>query len=89
LEALMSRSEDNPMSSGVHEKVSWDNHERLVRLETKHENLTEKVDDMSEKVTEMHELLMQARGARWAIVGMASLGGFFAGKLAGLFPWKF
>lgn len=77
------------MTNVGHEKVSWDNHERLVRLETEHKHLTEKVEDMADKVTEMHELLMQARGARWAIVGMASLGGFFAGKLAGLFPWKF
>jgi predicted esterase YcpF (UPF0227 family) len=76
-------------TGGVHEKVSLDNHERLVRLETRHEHLTEKMDAMSTKVDEMHELLMQARGARWAIVGIASLGGFFAGKVASLLPWRF
>jgi hypothetical protein len=43
---------------------------------------------MSLKVDEMHELLMQARGARWAILGIASLGGFIAGKLASILPWK-
>lgn len=75
-------------TSGVHDKVSWDNHERLVRLEMGHEHLTEKIDAMSTNVDEMHELLMAARGARWAIVGIASLGGFFAGKVASLFPWK-
>lgn len=77
------------MTHEVHEKVSWDNHERLVRLETKHEHINEKMDDMVEKVTAMHDLLMQARGARWAILGIASLGGFIAGKIASLFPWKF
>ena len=75
--------------SGGHEKVSWDNHERLVRLETRHEHMTKRVDAMAGKVNEMHELLMQARGARWAILGIASLGGFIAGKVASLFPWKF
>lgn len=74
-------------TGGVHEKVSWDNHERLVRLETKHEHLTEKVEVMAAKVDQMHELLVQAKGVRWVIIAMATIGGFLASKLGTIFPW--
>lgn len=74
-------------TSGVHEKVSWDNHERLVRLETKHEHLTEQVSSMAEKVDEMHEVLLQARGVRWLIVIMATIGGFLASKVGAFLAW--
>lgn len=84
----MMAGEGNPMNtSGVHEKVSWDNHERLVRLETKHEHLTEKFEDMAGKVDEMHELLVQAKGVRWVIIAMATIGGFLASKLGTVIPW--
>lgn len=75
------------MTNGAHEKVSWDNHERLVRLETKHEHIAEKVEDMSAKVDEMHELLLQARGVRWIIIAMATVGGFLASKIGAVIPW--
>lgn len=75
------------MTNEVHEKVSWDNHERLVRLETKHEHMTEKVEAMAEKVDEMHELLLQARGVRWVIIAMATIGGFLASKIGTIIPW--
>lgn len=75
------------MTNEVHEKVSWDNHERLVRLETRHDHLTEKVEDMADKVTEMHDLLLQARGVRWVIILMAGLGGFLASKVGTFIPW--
>lgn len=80
------------MTAGAHEKVSWDNHERLVRLKTKHEHIAEKVEDMSAKVDEMHEVLLQARGVRWLIVimatiDMATIGGFLASKIRTVIPW--
>jgi hypothetical protein len=75
------------MTNGAHEKVSWDNHERLVRLETKHEHIADKVEDMAAKVDEMHELLLQAKGIRWLIIVMATLGGFIASKVGSFFPW--
>lgn len=84
----MTAIERNPMNtSGVHEKVSWDNYERLVRLETKHEHLTEKVSNMAGKVDEMHELLTQARGVRWVIIAMATVGGFLASKVGAILQW--
>ena len=84
----MTTGAGNPMNtSGVHEKVSWDNHERLVRLETRHEHLTEKVEDMADKVDQMHELLVQAKGVRWVIIAMATIGGFLASKVGTVIPW--
>jgi hypothetical protein len=40
-----------------------------------------------QQVSEMHDLLMQARGARWAIIGAATVGGFIAAKLVAWLPW--
>lgn len=84
----MTTGAGNPMNtSGVHEKASWDNQERLVRLETKHELLTEKFEDMAGKVDEMHELLVQAKGVRWVIIAMAMIGGFLFSKIGTVIPW--
>lgn len=54
---------------------------RIAVLETHRENHEKKFDEMANKVNEMHAVLLQARGARWAILGVASLAGFLAGKL--------
>jgi hypothetical protein len=64
-----------------------DTRDKLIRLETEVDHLTVKVDEMSRKVGDMHDLLMQARGARWAIIGLATTGGFVAAKLASFIPW--
>ena len=53
---------------------------RMAVLEATQKHLEVKVDHMSTKVDEMHSILLQARGARWAILGVASLAGFLAGK---------
>lgn len=55
---------------------------RIAVLETHRENHEKKFDEMAAKVNEMHALLMQARGARWAILGMAGIAGFAAGKIS-------
>ena len=36
-------------------------------------HLSEKLDDTHKKVEEMHAILLQARGARWVIVGLAGV----------------
>lgn len=64
-----------------------DTRDRVVALEVKVQHLTDTVDTMASKVDEMHNLLMQARGARWAIIAAASAGGFIAAKLSLFFPW--
>jgi hypothetical protein len=38
-------------------------------------HLSEKLDDTHKKVEEMHAILLQAKGARWVIVGMAGVAG--------------
>jgi hypothetical protein len=60
--------------------------ERLIRLETQFEHMARDVSEMERKVTAMHDLLMQAKGARWLIVGLASIGGFVAAFIAKMLP---
>lgn len=64
-----------------------DTRDRVIRLETEVEQLTKTVASMDTKVTAMHELLMQAKGARWAIWAAAGIGGAVAAKLSIFLPW--
>lgn len=57
--------------------------ERIVKLEAK----MERFDEIAEKVSDLHELMHQAKGARWAILGVVGIGGFLAGKLGALSSW--
>lgn len=59
--------------------------ERIAVLETNQQFMRERIDEMSKNVSEMHALMMQAKGAKWAILGVASLAGFLSGKAAALF----
>ena len=61
--------------------------ERVAVLETDIKHMKEKLTEMSEKVDEMHSVLLQAKGARWAILGVASMAGLIAGKFGSLFPF--
>ena len=56
--------------------------ERMAILETNYRHLTDQLDDTNRKLDEtnnkmdeMIALFNQARGARWAIIGMATIGG--------------
>ena len=53
--------------------------ERLAVLEEKARAAEEDMHDMRQKIDEMHAVLMQAKGAKWAILAMATLGGALAG----------
>jgi hypothetical protein len=44
--------------------------------------MAEQLDKMVTTVSSMHDLLQQARGAKWIIVGSAAIGGALAGKFA-------
>ena len=57
---------------------------RIAVLETKHDHLEKQIVKMSGQVEEMHAVLLQAKGARWAILGVAGLAGFLAGKMGSL-----
>lgn len=65
-----------------------DTRDRVIRLETEMAALSKQLAGAVRKVDEMHAILLQAKGARWAILGMASLGGFIAAKLSIFLPWS-
>lgn len=64
-----------------------DTRDRVIKLESDLRHLTESVENMSAKVTAMHDLLNQAKGARWIIITAAAIGGFLSAKLAAFMPW--
>jgi hypothetical protein len=53
--------------------------ERVAKLEMQMAHLSEKLDDTHQKVGEMHAILLQAKGARWVIVGLAGVAGLASG----------
>lgn len=64
-----------------------DTRDRVIRMEAEMDNLERQVGEMSAKVSEMHEILMQAKGARYVIVGAAACAGAVTGFLVKLFPF--
>jgi hypothetical protein len=60
--------------------------ERLAAVEARLANLETDVHGMRLKVDAMHDVLMQARGARWAIIAVAGFAGFLAGVAAKILP---
>jgi hypothetical protein len=66
---------------------STDTRDRVIKLESDLQHLTNAVESMSAKVTAMHDLLNQAKGARWLILTAAAIGGFISAKLAAFVPW--
>lgn len=56
--------------------------ERVTRLETKVDHLNEALDKAVTKLDEMHNVMMQAKGARWVLIAAASLAGALAGVAA-------
>lgn len=64
-----------------------DTRERLIRLEAEMDGVQKTVEDMSEKVSAMHDVMMQAKGARWLLLGTAGLLGFLASLLGKALPF--
>ena len=56
--------------------------ERVARLETKVDNLSEALDKVITKVDEMYGVMMQAKGACWVLIAAASIAGALAGFAA-------
>ena len=56
--------------------------ERVAKPEVQMMHLSEKVDDTHKKVEEIHAILLQAKGARWVIVGLVSVAGLASGLVA-------
>jgi hypothetical protein len=55
-----------------------DTRDRVIRIETQLEHVTQQLADQQTKVNEMHDLLMQARGVRWMVITTAAIVGFLA-----------
>ncbi len=58
--------------------------ERIAVLEANQVFMRQQLAEMNEKVSEMHELMLTAKGAKWAILGVASLAGFLAAKFGNI-----
>lgn len=74
--------------------IETDTRDRTIRLEAQVEHLSSKLDAVSRQVAEMHELLTQAKGAKWALITLVTFGnafvgvaGFIAAKSYGLIDW--
>jgi len=61
-----------------------DTRDRVVALVRDVKHLFQQVGGMADKVSQMHLLLMQAKGARWAVLMLVAVGGFMAGKIGSL-----
>jgi predicted esterase YcpF (UPF0227 family) len=69
------------------EAVTADEKERIRALEVKVDYLTETIEKMADTVDQLNAVMQQARGARWAILGVAGLAGFLAAKLSPFTAW--
>lgn len=69
--------------SKLHDNIS-SLRDRIKTLELEFNHMNKSMNDMQEKVDEMHEILLQAKGAKWTIFLLAAVGGFLATKLSSL-----
>lgn len=60
---------------------------RMAKLETQFDHIDAELKDMHQKVSDLHDLLMQAKGARWVVVGIAAIGGAGAAFIAKMIPF--
>ena len=58
--------------------------ERITALEIEIKHMGEKQDAMADQLREVHDLLLKAKGAKWAIIGLATLGGALSAKFGAL-----
>lgn len=63
-----------------------DTRDRVIRTEAEIENLERQVNSMSSKIDDMHDVLMQARGARYVIAAAAAAAGGITGFLVKFIP---
>jgi hypothetical protein len=61
--------------------------ERIAILEQQMRAMQDDVHETRKKVEAMHDLMMQAKGAKWAILTLAGVTGFVAGLAHKVFPF--
>ena len=58
--------------------------ERIAVLEANQVFMREQLTEMNETLRSINELMLTAKGAKWAINGIASLAGFLSGKMGAI-----
>jgi predicted esterase YcpF (UPF0227 family) len=59
--------------------------ERIAVLEANQAFIKAQLTEMNYTLKQINEIMLQAKGAKWAILGVASLAGFMSGKLGSVF----
>ena len=54
--------------------------ERIAVLEANQQFMREQLTEMNDTLKQINELMLTSKGAKWAILGVASLAGFLSGK---------
>lgn len=75
------RDEANRIADERIAKMADKDGERLAVLETRYHHMEQQLNLLVQQVGEMHELMLKAKGARWAILGIAGIAGFISAKL--------
>ena len=55
--------------------------ERIAVLEANQVYMKHQLETMNETLQELRDLMLTAKGAKWAILGVASVAGFMSGKI--------
>ena len=67
--------------------MNEDHGERIAALEQRMKHAEIQGAQNTETLMEIRDILMQAKGAKWFIVGMVGVGGFLAGLSHKLMPF--
>lgn len=60
---------------------------RLTRLEAESEDRDRRLARMEQKLDDIHDAFNQAKGAKWMLVALATVGGAIAGFATKFLPW--
>ena len=55
--------------------------ERIAVLEANQVFIKEQLAEMNDTLKQINEIMLKVSGAKWAILGVASLAGFMSGKI--------
>ena len=58
--------------------------ERIAVLEANAMHMGKQLEEMNDTLRELRDLMLTAKGAKWAILGVASIAGFASGKIGAL-----
>lgn len=65
-------------------ETTGDLRERVATLEAENRHISNQLEELTQIVKRIDKAFEQAKGAKWVLVGLAGIGGFFAGKLGAL-----